>query len=158
MVTEETSKVVSLAEVKNILKKIEKDRKELIYEQRIALEHAQKFAKLSVKQTKDLIKDLINLGNIEEHHAYKIADILPISELVKTEVRGLAGYLDVPEDIISRPPSAGLWEGQTDEGELGMTYEEIDKIILSGELTGIVKEHYEATRHKRELPPVCSLN
>jgi len=80
MVTEETSKLVSLAEVKNILKKIEKDRKELIYEQRIALEHAQKFAKLSVKQTKDLIKDLINLGNIEEHHAYKIADILPSSD------------------------------------------------------------------------------
>jgi len=52
----------------------------LIYEQRIALEHAQKFAKLSVKQTKDLIKDLMKLENIGEIHAYKIADILPVSE------------------------------------------------------------------------------
>jgi len=77
MIEEETAKLVSLSEVKNILKKIEKDRKELIYEQRIALEHAQAFAKISVKQTKDLIKELCNLGSIEESHAYKIADILP---------------------------------------------------------------------------------
>ena len=80
MMADETGRIVSLPEVKNILKKIEKERKELIYEQRIALEHAQKFAKLSVKQTKDLIKDLMKLENIGEIHAYKIADILPISE------------------------------------------------------------------------------
>lgn len=80
MTADETGRIVSLPEVKNILKKIEKERKELIYEQRIALEHAQKFAKLSVKQTKDLIKDLMKLENIREIHAYKIADILPISE------------------------------------------------------------------------------
>jgi len=80
MEVDETGKLVSLSEVKNMLKKIEKERKELIYEQRIALEHAQKFAKLSVKQTKDLIKDLMKLENIEETHAYKIADILPTSE------------------------------------------------------------------------------
>lgn len=84
-------------------------------------------------------------------------DLLPISELVKTEVRGLAKYLGVPQDIINRPPSAGLWEGQTDEGELGMTYEEIDKSILSGDYNEVVKKHYEATHHKRELPPVCDL-
>jgi DNA-directed RNA polymerase subunit F len=80
MVTNETPKLVSLAEVKNILKKIEKERKELIYEQRIALEHAQKFARLSVKQTKDMIKELTKLENIEENHAYKIADVLPASD------------------------------------------------------------------------------
>jgi len=80
MNADETGRLVSLPEVKNILKKIEKERKELIYEQRIALEHAQKFAKLSVKQTKDLIKDLMKLENIGEAHAYKIADILPTSE------------------------------------------------------------------------------
>jgi len=80
MEVDETGKLVSLSEVKNMLKKIEKERKELIYEQRIALEHAQKFAKLSVKQTKDLIKNLMKLENIEEIHAYKIADILPTSE------------------------------------------------------------------------------
>lgn len=80
MKADETGRLVSLPEVKNMLKKIEKERKELIYEQRIALEHAQKFAKLSVKQTKDLIKDLMKLENIGEAHAYKIVDILPTSE------------------------------------------------------------------------------
>ena len=80
MNAEETGKLISLSEVKNMLKKIEKERKELIYEQRIALEHAQKFAKLTVKQTKDLIKDLMKLENIGETHAYKIADILPTTE------------------------------------------------------------------------------
>lgn len=78
--TEETGKVVSLAEVKNILKKISKERKELLYEQKIALEHAEKFAKLSAKQTKDLITELMKLDHIEEIHAYKIADILPNAE------------------------------------------------------------------------------
>jgi len=75
--SEETSKIVSLAEVKNILKKISKERKDLIYEQKIALEHAEKFAKLSAKQTKDLISDLLKLDHVEELQAYKIADILP---------------------------------------------------------------------------------
>jgi DNA-directed RNA polymerase subunit F len=79
MTPDEHSKYVSLVEVKNMLKKIEKERKELIYEQRIALEHAQKFSKLSIKDTKALITNLVKLDHIEEHHAFKIADILPTS-------------------------------------------------------------------------------
>jgi len=78
--TEETGKIVSLAEVKNILKKISKERKELLYEQKIALEHAEKFAKLSAKETKDLITDLMKLDHMDELQAYKIADILPNTE------------------------------------------------------------------------------
>jgi len=74
---EEQAKPVSLAEVKNILRKISKERKELIYEQRIALEHAERFSTLSAKQTKDLIAELLKQDHIEEIHAYKIADILP---------------------------------------------------------------------------------
>jgi DNA-directed RNA polymerase subunit F len=74
---EERVKPVSLAEVKNILRKISKERPELIYEQRIALEHAEKFSTLSAKQTKDLIAELLKQEHIEELHAYKIADILP---------------------------------------------------------------------------------
>lgn len=70
-------KPVSLSEVKNILKKIEKERKELLYEQKVALEHANKFAKLPAKKTEDLIKELMELGFLQEMHAYKIADILP---------------------------------------------------------------------------------
>ena len=78
--SEETGKIVSLAEVKNILKKISKERKELLYEQRIALEHAEKFSKLSAKQTKDLITELLKQDHVEELHAYKIADIIPQTE------------------------------------------------------------------------------
>ena len=70
-------KFVPLAEVKNILKKISKERKELTYEQRIALEHAEAFSKISVKATQDLIKELKTLERLEEFHVYKIADILP---------------------------------------------------------------------------------
>jgi len=78
--TKETDKIVSLAEVKNILKKISKERKEFLYEQKIALEHAEKIVKLTAKQTKDLITELMKLDHIEEIHAYKIADILPKTE------------------------------------------------------------------------------
>ena len=80
METEETGKIVSLAEVKNILKKISKERKELIYEQKIALEHAERFARLTAKQTKDLIAELMKVEHVEEMQAYKIADILPNTE------------------------------------------------------------------------------
>jgi DNA-directed RNA polymerase subunit F len=74
---EEKVKYVSLAEVKNTLRKISKERPELLYEQRIALEHAERFSTLNAKQTKDLIAELLKQEHIEEIHAYKIADILP---------------------------------------------------------------------------------
>ena len=70
-------KPVPLAEVKNILKTLSKDRKELLYEQRTALDHAQKFAKLPVKKTNDMIKELMDSVSLEEIHAVKIADLLP---------------------------------------------------------------------------------
>jgi DNA-directed RNA polymerase subunit F len=77
---ENQAKPVTLAEVKNILKKVSKDRKEMLYEQKIALEHATKFAKLPVKKTEDLIKELRKLEFISELHAYKIADLVPQNE------------------------------------------------------------------------------
>jgi DNA-directed RNA polymerase subunit F len=80
MAEEELIEIVSLAEVKSILTKIEKEREELLYEQRIALEHAHKFAKLNVTNTKKLINDLKKMEAIDEHQAYKIADILPKTE------------------------------------------------------------------------------
>jgi DNA-directed RNA polymerase subunit F len=78
--TEDTAKLISLVEAKNMLKKISKERKDLLYEQKIALEHAEKFSKLSVKETKELITELKKLDHVEEIHAYKIADILPKTE------------------------------------------------------------------------------
>lgn len=54
----------------------------------------------------------------------------PLGSLLKTQVRQLARYIDVPVSIIAKPPSADLWENQTDEGELGLTYEEVDKVLF----------------------------
>ena len=53
----------------------------------------------------------------------------PIGDLYKTQVRQLARALNIPAPIIDKPPSADLWEGQTDENELGFTYEEVDKLL-----------------------------
>jgi NAD+ synthase len=59
-------------------------------------------------------------------------DLNPLARLTKKEVYTLARYLQVPDSIISKKPSAGLWEGQTDEDELGITYNQIDAYILDG--------------------------
>ena len=57
------------------------------------------------------------------------SDIEPIHHLYKTQVKQLASYLGVPEKIIDKVPTAGLWQGQTDEGEFGFSYEEADQIL-----------------------------
>lgn len=57
------------------------------------------------------------------------AGIQPIGDLYKTQVRDLAKFIGVPKEIIEKVPSAGLWDGQTDEGEIGIGYEELDKIL-----------------------------
>ena len=75
--SDDKARPVSLSEVKTILNKLSKEREEMLYEQRIALEHAQKFAKLPVKKTNDMIKELMKLEFLEEIHAYKLADLLP---------------------------------------------------------------------------------
>jgi NAD+ synthase len=53
----------------------------------------------------------------------------PIGDLYKTQIRQLAGHLNIPDVIIDKPPSADLWQGQTDEDELGFTYEKVDKLL-----------------------------
>ncbi len=57
------------------------------------------------------------------------SDLEPIQGLYKTQVWSLAKYLNIPEKIISKSPSAGLWEGQTDESELGFSYSQADEIL-----------------------------
>ncbi|MGI6286636.1 NAD(+) synthase [Neomoorella humiferrea] len=83
-------------------------------------------------------------------------DLLPLANLVKSQVRELARYLKLPERIIGKPPTAGLWAGQTDEGEMGITYEDLDRYILTGQAPSAVKEKIEAmaaaSAHKRRLP------
>jgi NAD+ synthase len=87
-------------------------------------------------------------------------DLLPLGSLTKTQVRELARHLDVPQRIIDKPPSAGLWDGQTDESEMGITYEQLDA-YLTGTGGEAVRDKVDAlsaaSRHKRELPPIAPL-
>lgn len=62
-------------------------------------------------------------------HGDGACDIEPIGDLYKTDVYQLAKYLEIPQEIIDKPPRAGLWNNQTDEDEIGMTYELLDKIL-----------------------------
>jgi NAD+ synthase len=88
-------------------------------------------------------------------------DLAPLGDLVKTEVREVARVLGVSEEIITKAPSAGLWDGQTDENELGVSYEEIDKYILTGEgeeeVKKIVEEAQQSNQHKLEMPDIFKL-
>jgi len=85
-------------------------------------------------------------------------DILPLGNLVKGQVRELASFLGIPQKIINKPPSAGLWQGQTDEGDLGFSYDELDRYLVTGEAPDEVRERIEsmmaASDHKRLPPPV----
>lgn len=83
-------------------------------------------------------------------------DLLPLGHLVKQEVRELAEHLGVPRSIIEKPPSAGMWEGQTDESELGFSYEELDRYLVEGVGSEKVCERIEELRrsnaHKLRIP------
>jgi NAD+ synthase len=65
--------------------------------------------------------------------------INPIGDLYKTQVRQLSRALGIPDEVIDKPPSADLWTGQTDEGELGFTYEQVDQLLFL-----IVDQRYSA--------------
>jgi len=86
-------------------------------------------------------------------------DIQPLGNLTKGQVKELARFLGIPQPIINKPPSAGLWEGQTDEGELGLSYDELDRYLVTGEASAEVKKRIEsmiaASEHKRQPPPVA---
>jgi len=89
-------------------------------------------------------------------------DILPLGNLVKGQVRELGNFLGIPPEIINKPPSAGLWSGQTDEGELGLSYEELDRYLISDEASNELRDRIEsmiaASEHKRLPPSVASFN
>jgi len=84
-------------------------------------------------------------------------DILPLASFVKKEVKALAEYLGIPEIVITKPPTAGLWENQSDESEMGMTYEQLDNYILTGEAVSEVKCKVDLmnarSEHKRVPTP-----
>ncbi|MDR7418136.1 MAG: NAD(+) synthase [Armatimonadota bacterium] len=85
-------------------------------------------------------------------------DVLPLASLVKSEVRVLAAHLGVPADIVERTPTAGLWPGQTDEGEMGLTYAVLDAYLLTGhapaDARARIEQLHEKSAHKRRTPPI----
>lgn len=92
-------------------------------------------------------------------------DILPIADLFKRQVRRLAQELKIPQGIIAKPPTAGLWQGQTDEGEMGITYNELDDILdkfcnnkkqaASSAKINKIKKMHSSSEHKRKGADIC---
>jgi NAD+ synthase len=101
--------------------------------------------------------------------------INPIGDLYKTQVRQLARALDIPAVIIEKAPTADLWQGQTDEGELGFTYEEVDKLLyllvdqryspqecveagFDEKFVRSVAVRVRRNQYKRVMPPVAKIS
>lgn len=84
-------------------------------------------------------------------------DLLPLAGLVKREVYDLARHLGVPQAVIDRPPTGGLWPGQTDEAEMGLRYADIDEYLLTGnvapDIAAKIQRRIAANEHKRRMPP-----
>lgn len=79
------------------------------------------------------------------------AALRPIVHLYKCQVRALASFLGVPEEIVAKAPSADLWQGQTDEGELGFTYDEADQILFLLTEMGLDEEAIARQGFDREV-------
>jgi len=94
-------------------------------------------------------------------------DILPIADLFKRQVRQLAQELKIPQGIITKAPTAGLWFGQTDEVEMGITYDELDDIldrfcnhkkqVASSKNVDKVIRMYKRSGHKRKGAEICHI-
>jgi NAD+ synthase len=97
----------------------------------------------------------------------------PIGQLYKTEIRALCSHLGLPESVLTKAPSADLWEGQSDEDDLGVTYAEVDRLLVhmvdeglgAGQLAALgfaeelvvrVQKRVRNMAFKRALPPVCT--
>jgi NAD+ synthase len=99
----------------------------------------------------------------------------PIGDLYKSQLRAVAGTLGVPEEILAKPPSADLWPGQTDEDELGASYDDLDRILfalvdrrwtaercvaagLDATLVAWVAQRVARNEFKRQTPPVAKIS
>jgi len=98
------------------------------------------------------------------------ADIFPLADLYKTDVRELARYLKIPSVILEKKSSPRLWRSQTAEGEIGLSYEEIDHILRRLDANSLnksklnlkyyqkIKTIVKKNKHKREMPPICKIS
>ena len=108
-------------------------------------------------------------------HGDMAAAIAPIGDLYKSQLRAVASLLGVPPEILAKPPSADLWPGQTDEGELGASYDDLDRILfalvdrrwsaarcaaagLDPQLVAWVMERVARNEFKRQTPPVAKVS
>lgn len=85
-------------------------------------------------------------------------DLNPIIDLTVTEIYEFLSFLEAPESIITKAPSAGLFEGQTDEKEMGITYADLDRYLLTGEgdqaVIAKIEAAHQRSAHKRTMPKV----
>ena len=122
--------------------------------------------------TSNKTEGLLGYGTL---HGDMAAALSPIGDLYKTQLRAVARELGVPEEVVAKPPSADLWPGQTDEGELGRTYEMLDRALyalvdrrwtrdrcvragLPADLVDWVASRVARMEFKRQLPPVAKLS
>lgn len=122
--------------------------------------------------TSNKTEALLGYGTL---HGDMAAALAPIGDLYKTQLRAVAGELGVPAEIVAKPPSADLWPGQTDEGELGRSYESLDRALfalvdrrwtidrcvragLARDLVEWVEQRVARMEFKRQLPPVAKLS
>lgn len=108
---------------------------------------------------------MIGTGNLTERmmgyftkRGDGLSDFNPLGELTKSEVRIIAKHIGVPTRIIEKAPSADLWEGQSDEEEMGIKIEDIDRYLLTGTIEDTIKEKIEhkikVSEHKRKPIPM----
>ena len=115
---------------------------------------------------------LVGYGTI---HGDMACAVNPMGDLFKTQVRELGTWLGVPKSILEKQPTAGLWPGQTDEGELGIAYAELDAILyemadrrksvpeivamgFKAEVVERVANMIRRSEFKRKLPPIAKIS
>ena len=125
-----------------------------------------------VAGTSNKTEALLGYGTL---HGDMAAAFAPIGDLYKTQLRSVAAILGVPPEILDKPPSADLWPGQTDEGELGRTYDLLDRALfalvdrrwtvdrcvragLDRDLVEWVARRVARMEFKRQLPPVAKVS
>jgi NAD+ synthase len=122
--------------------------------------------------TSNKTEALLGYGTL---HGDMAAAIQPIGDLYKSQLRAVATVLGVPPQIVAKPPSADLWPGQTDEDELGATYDDLDRILfavvdrrwtvdrcvragMDGDLVRWVVERVARNEFKRQTPPAAKVS
>ena len=102
-------------------------------------------------------------------HGDGACDVTPLANVYKTQVKQIGKMLKIPEEVLTRPPTAGFWEEQTDEDELGITYDKLDQILydfendrtdkeiaihteMSPESVKAIRDQVRKTEHKRLMP------